>query len=138
MVALNLCSCSGCKQAGQLRLKCVAHVGEVAEQTIKERTKLVGVDVILVHRMLKNSVPIDEYVLLSEELYETSDASIRGGAIAIEQELEGIGRVQAFFLDLESAAEPLPPAPRPSLARRIGHTMGVIGRGIPRMLQPDH
>ena len=69
-VAKNLCPCGGCKEAGNLKLKFVAHVGEVATQSIRGRTKLVGIDVILVHRLLKNSVSIPEYVLVSEELYQ--------------------------------------------------------------------
>src|SRR3954447_13124920 len=68
-VATNLCPCDGCTQADNLKLKFVAHVGEVATQTIRDRRKLVGIDVILVHRLLKNSVPAPEYVLCSEELY---------------------------------------------------------------------
>ena len=55
-VATNLCPCNGCTQANNLKLKFVAHVGEVATQTIRQRRKLVGIDVILVHRLLKNPV----------------------------------------------------------------------------------
>src|ERR1700712_3546027 len=58
--------------ATNLKLKFVAHIGEVATQTIRERRKLVGIDVILVHRMLKNPVKVPEYLLLSQELYSTS------------------------------------------------------------------
>ena len=72
-VATNLCPCAGCKEAAELKLKFVAHVGDVATQTIRQRHKLVGIDVILVHRLLKNPVPIPEYVLLSEELYRTGE-----------------------------------------------------------------
>ena len=68
-VATNLCPCNGCTQADNLKLKFVAHVGEVATQTIRQRRKLVGIDVILVHRLLKNPVAVPEYVLLSEDLY---------------------------------------------------------------------
>ena len=56
LVQLNMCPCGSCTQTSDLRLKFVAHVGEVATQTIKRRRKLVGVDVIYVHRLLKNSV----------------------------------------------------------------------------------
>ena len=45
-VATNLCPCDGCVQANNLKLKFVAHVGDVATQTIKRRRKLVGIDVI--------------------------------------------------------------------------------------------
>lgn len=100
MIAANLCGCAGCVACGKLRLKCVGHVGQVAEQTIREHTKLVGVDVILVHRLLKNAVPVEEYVLLSEELYGTSDNEIRSRASSVDQELEGLGRVRAYFVDL--------------------------------------
>ena len=78
-VAKNLCPCGGCKQAGNLKLKFVAHVGEVATQSIRGHTKLVGIDVILVHRLLKNSVSIPEYVLVSEELYHV-DAAVAAHA----------------------------------------------------------
>ena len=57
-VAANLCPCDGCEQTENLKLKFVAHVGEVATQTIRDRRNLVGVDVILVHRLLKNPVEL--------------------------------------------------------------------------------
>ena len=57
-VATNLCPCNGCAQADRLKLKFVAHVGDVAPQTIRQRRKLIGIDVILVHRLLKNPVPV--------------------------------------------------------------------------------
>ena len=69
-VATNLCPCNGCTQATNLKLKFVAHIGEVATQTIRQRRKLVGIDVIHVHRLLKNPVEVPEYLLLSEELYQ--------------------------------------------------------------------
>src|SRR3954468_7198016 len=75
-VATNLCPCDGCAQADDLKLKFVAHVGEVAVQTIKRRRKLVGIDVILVHRLLKNAVALPEYVLMSEELYGAADTPL--------------------------------------------------------------
>src|SRR3954454_12987327 len=75
-VATNLCPCNGCSQANDLKLKFVAHIGEVATQTIRQRRKLVGIDVIQVHRMLKNPVEVPEYVLMSEELYRTADAPV--------------------------------------------------------------
>src|SRR3954451_1291654 len=74
-IELNMCPCGSCTQTSALRLKFVAHVGEVATQTIKRRRKLVGIDVIYVHRLLKNPVQVPEYVLVSEELY-------RGGGTA--------------------------------------------------------
>ena len=75
-VSTNLCPCKGCTQVDNLTLKFVAHVGDVATQTVRQRRTLVGFDVIFVHRLLKNPVQIPEYVLLSEELYRTGDAGL--------------------------------------------------------------
>jgi Protein of unknown function (DUF2652) len=70
MVALKMCSCDACIQAGKLKMKFIAHLGNVARQEIGGRTNLAGVDVIAIHRMLKCSVPVNEYLLMTEELYE--------------------------------------------------------------------
>ncbi|WP_022883743.1 DUF2652 domain-containing protein [Glaciibacter superstes] len=133
-VATNLCPCAGCKEADNLKLKFVAHIGDVAAQTIRQRHKLVGIDVILVHRLLKNPVPIPEYVLLSEELYSTGETSIRDSAHEISPELEGIGTVRAYFVDVGDLDRSLPPLPAPSWRGRLGRTFAAAGLGLPYML----
>ncbi len=133
-VATNLCPCDGCVQADNLKLKFVAHIGEVATQTIKHRRKLVGIDVILVHRLLKNAVQVPEYVLLSEELYRTGDSALSDHAHEVSQDLEGIGPVRTYFVDIEDLAGSLPPLPDPSWPRRLGRTVAVVGPGLPYML----
>src|SRR5262249_26615487 len=42
IIALNTCSCEGCRQAGRLRVKFVAHLGDVAVQRVKHSAKLAG------------------------------------------------------------------------------------------------
>jgi hypothetical protein len=133
-VASNLCPCDGCTQANNLRLKFVAHIGEVATQTIRQRRKLVGIDVIHVHRLLKNPVELPEYVLMSEELYRTRDTPLPSPANELSQDLEGIGPVRAYFVDVADLTASLPPLPDPSLAGRVGRTLGVAGSGLPYML----
>ena len=64
-----MCPCGSCKQTGDLKLKFVAHVGEVATPTRSGRKKVVGIDVIYVHRLLKNPVEVPEYLLVSDELF---------------------------------------------------------------------
>jgi Protein of unknown function (DUF2652) len=133
-VATNLCPCDGCTQADNLKLKFVAHVGEVATQTIRQQRKLVGIDVILVHRLLKNPVQVPEYVLLSEELYHTSDTPMPAPAQEVSQDLEGIGPVRAYFVDVAALPAALPPQPAPSVLGRVGRTLAVAGSGLPYML----
>jgi class 3 adenylate cyclase len=133
-VATNLCPCDGCVQADNLKLKFVAHIGEVAIQTIKQRRKLVGIDVILVHRLLKNPIHAPEYVLFSEDLYRTSEAALPNPVHEISHDLEGIGPVRAYFVEIEDPAGSVPPLPDPPLLRRLGRTVDVVGRGLPYML----
>jgi hypothetical protein len=133
-VASNLCPCDGCVQANNLKLKFVAHIGEVAIQTIRQRRKLVGIDVILVHRLLKNPVQAPEYLLFSEELYRSGEAALPDPVHEVSQHLEGIGPVRAYFVDIEDLVDSLPPLPDPSWLERLGRTVDVVGRGLPYML----
>lgn len=52
-----------------LGLKIILHHGkEVGLVPIGTNIKLMGEDVIIAHRLLKNNIPLDEYILISEEL----------------------------------------------------------------------
>ena len=135
LIELNMCPCRSCTQTSALTLKFVAHVGDVATQTIKRRKKLVGVDVIYVHRLLKNTVTAPEYLLISEDLYRDGAAASSELVMQeIPQDLDGIGRVQTHFVQVQELAAPLPPLPDPSWPQRIGGTFGMVGRGLPHVL----
>jgi hypothetical protein len=134
-VAANLCPCAGCKEVGNLKLKFVAHVADVATQTIRNRTNLVGFDVILVHRLLKNPVEIPEYVLMSEELYRAGASAVPAPAQEISPDLEGIGPVRAYFVDVDSLAEPaLAALPELTWHGRLSRTFAAAGLGMPYLL----
>jgi Protein of unknown function (DUF2652) len=133
-VAANLCPCDGCVQADNLKLKFVAHIGEVSPQTIRDRRKLVGIDVILVHRLLKNPVQAPEYVLFSEELYRTGEAALSDPVQEVSHDLEGIGPVHTYFVDIADVAGSPAPLPDPRWLGRLGRTVDVAGRGLPYML----
>jgi class 3 adenylate cyclase len=139
MLAHNLCVCDACRQIGRLRVKFVAHLGEVITQRIRDTEKLVGVDVIAVHRMLKNTVPAAEYVLMSEPLYAHLDPELRDQAVPIEQELEGIGSMPLYFVEFDALPVELPPVPKPTLPARVRQTVGLGLRAFPRLLgrQPE-
>jgi len=128
-VQRNMCPCGSCKKTGDLKLKFVAHVGEVATQTIRHRKKLVGVDVIHVHRLLKNSVEVPEYLLISDELLREGGAALPAvGMREVFLDLEGIGNVRSHFADLGDMAAPVND---PTWPQRIGGTFAMVGRGLP-------
>jgi hypothetical protein len=129
LVERNLCPCASCTATNELKLKFVAHVGEVATQTIKRRRKLIGTDVILVHRLLKNGVPVPEYVLLSEALHSGD------GAQELTLELEGFGPVRTFYTDVAALPGSDAPVPEPPALKRLGATLAMVGRGLPYALR---
>jgi hypothetical protein len=135
LIELNMCPCQSCTQTSALKLKFVAHVGDVATQTIRRRKKLVGMDVIYVHRLLKNRVSVPEYLLVSDVLYrDGGTASSELPMREIAQDLEGIGGVQTHFVDVEDITAPLPALADPSWPRRISGTFAMVGRGIPYVI----
>jgi uncharacterized protein DUF2652 len=103
------CECASCEQLENLSLKFVVHQGEVAEQRVKRHVELAGYDVILVHRMLKNTVPILEYVLMTDPIAACLDESMRGQCKPLVHHFEGIGETSTHYLDLTTS--PVPPAP---------------------------
>ncbi len=65
----TLCPCSVCRNLAGLKLKIVVHSGEALFHSIGRFADISGVDVILAHRLLKNSVASDEYILMTEPAY---------------------------------------------------------------------
>ncbi len=63
------CPCDACRHILDLRLKAVLHHGEVAIRKIRQFEELTGEDVIVVHRLLKNSVSKPEYILMSASFH---------------------------------------------------------------------
>ena len=64
------CGCGACSNLHELSLKVVAHSGEALFYNIHDFKELSGKDVILVHRLLKNSINTDEYLLMTQQAYE--------------------------------------------------------------------
>ena len=91
-------------------------------------------DVIYVHRLLKNPVQVPEYLLVSDELVGAGT----GPSLLVTQELaldlEGIGPVRTHVIDVTDL-EPGPPVADPSWVRRIGGTFAMVGRGLPYALR---
>ena len=54
----SICECDACRLIPTLDLKFVAHCGQIAKQIMSGQEQLIGRDVILIHRLLKNSVTL--------------------------------------------------------------------------------
>src|SRR6478752_9696824 len=132
--ANTLCPCEGCQQAGNLKIKFVGHAGGVAVQKVKRLTELAGVDVIVVHRMLKNDVPVAEYLLVTEPVHAMLGTPLRDRASAHELQLDDLGPTSAYYVDLAACVTALPPAKRRSTLARLGRHLGFEMRNVPYTL----
>lgn len=131
---LTLCPCDACHQIGSLTVKVVSHLGEVVEQTVRGHASVAGPDVILVHRMLKNSVPVDEYVLMTKPVLERSEAAVRDRFTQLDEELEGLGTERLYYAELAAIAEPPAPPPKKTAPRRLALTGGQVVRAVPYLV----
>lgn len=66
----RICSCGACSTAMDLKLKFLVHHGRLDFIQVKHIKKPFGQDVNRIHRLLKNDVPISEYLLLSHLAFE--------------------------------------------------------------------
>lgn len=114
----HACDCESCTQIDNLSLKFVAHQGEVAEQRVKRFVELAGVDVILVHRMLKNEVPVPEYVLMTDPVVHCLDEAVRRLSTPLLHDFEGLGQTSTHYIDL-GTSEVAPTVPTRGLLGRI-------------------
>jgi hypothetical protein len=133
MKKANLCDCASCRQVDNLSLKFVAHQGEVAEQRVKRNVELAGVDVILVHRMLKNQVPVSEYVLMTEPVAQCLDESVRELCKPLIHDFEGIGQTSTHYIDL-AGSEVAPTVSEPGSSGRLAAKLKIEMSSLPYVL----
>lgn len=128
----TVCPCDGCRQAGALKIKLVAHLGEVVERKVRRMTELAGIDVIVVHRLLKNRVPLPEYLLLTAPVYHRFGPSAAALAVPHALELDGIGRLDAWYVDLERlGGDTRAPQRRLPFAARVIRHAKLTWRSLP-------
>jgi hypothetical protein len=100
------CPCDACVRIPDLDLKFVVHHGQAIVQKVAGRQELLGSDVIVVHRLLKNSVVEDlgigAYALLTQACIDATD--LVPAELGMRPHAEGyehVGEVPAWVLDLE-------------------------------------
>ena len=93
------CSCTACQSVETLRLKAIMHKGTVLEKQMSGLTELAGEPVILLHRLLKNSVESDAYFLATQDIASLLDFEPYPEHKAYREKVEDIGTVKAtaFF-----------------------------------------
>jgi uncharacterized protein YndB with AHSA1/START domain len=107
----SACECNACSRIPGLGLKFVAHHGSIARQRMAGREELVGNDVVVVHRLLKNRV-CEEHGVAAYALYTEALTAAMGladptaaGMRAHRESFESVGEVACWVADLAAAWE---------------------------------
>jgi hypothetical protein len=100
------CECNACVRIPDLNLKFVVHHGTIIRQRVAGREELLGSDVIVVHRLLKNKVVeatgIDAYALFSQACVDAMDVDVAAlGMQSMSETYDHIGTVPVWAHDLE-------------------------------------
>lgn len=97
------CTCQACRQIPSLDLKFMAHHGHYIVQKISDRQELIGSDVNLIHRLLKNSVSQatgwKAYALITQPCLEKFNLNLDQTHEGSES-YEHLGVVKTFSLNL--------------------------------------
>ena len=115
----STCDCGACRSVGALDLKFVAHFGQYVPQATPRGEQLIGTDVVLVHRLLKNRViertGIRSYALFTQAFVDASyyghagsaglDSSTDLGLLPHEEDVDSFGLVPTRIADLKDSVE---------------------------------
>jgi len=105
MVLNTSCNCNACVNINSLGLKIVMHCGEFAMTSVGGQETLSGADVVLAHRLTKNTIidktGISDYMIVTQQCVD--DLGVQGivsGWIEHTEEYEHVGAVKGYVSSL--------------------------------------
>ena len=135
----NICPCAACKRIAELDLKVVVHRGPVLRYRLGGFPELSGVPVIAIHRLLKNSVGLQRYVMVTEEAFSNCKLPLHLAASPHVESYDGVGGiasyVYAFEIDdvvtIEASPGSVPPqAGTKDMLQKISKNVHTLGKSI--------
>jgi len=101
----NTCTCHACTHLEKLRLKIIVHSGEVLFHRVLQFNELAGTDVIIVHRLLKNTVMADQYLLLTKAARQELEFPETMTFKASSENYEDLGTIRTEFYDFNASPQ---------------------------------
>jgi hypothetical protein len=127
------CKCAICRNVDDLKLKVIVHSGSAVFHSIGGSPQVSGTDVILAHRLLKNSVPGEEYLLMTGPAYRDLGREMDGEFVEGHERYDELGSVETFVRYIgevkERQREALYSLSRTSLALRAQRYVVVATLG---------
>ena len=105
----SMCECNACILVPHLDLKIVAHHGRIIRQRVASWEELVGSDIIVVHRLLKNHVEealgVSAYAAYTAACLSAMgiEDPLAAGFTDHVESFEGVGDIRMWVRDLEAA-----------------------------------
>ena len=131
LVSCNVCFCDACNQIDGLQLKAILHSGELILKDMAGSRELGGADIILAHRLLKNSVQSDEYILMTSDFHHLA-GDLPGMEPHRAREEYDLGPVDIVVFSPDPNTSPLP---KPTAGARLKQFARIEALGVRRMLR---
>ncbi len=110
------CRCGSCPEddalIDALRLKIIFHLGDVVVKEVLGRIELAGDTVIIAHRLMKNTVKVEEYLLMTQPYSDHVTRTFEGDLTYSTQMVDGYGSMEVATVEdksLDKKIEDLPP-----------------------------
>ncbi len=104
MVLNNTCQCNACANVSALDLKFFVHFGSFVLQTIGDHDELLGTDVNLIHRLLKNTVTADTgiraYLLCTDAALEALGLDASEAMVRHTEAVPDLGEASMWIMDM--------------------------------------
>lgn len=138
MVLNNTCRCKACANVSSLDLKFFVHHGTFVLQSVGESQELMGSDVNLAHRLLKNSVTgttgIRAYTLFTEKAAESLGISdLTEEMVSHMEDVPDFGRIHVWIQDMHPTYE----ARRHERIIRFDPSEVTLDESVQISLQPE-
>jgi hypothetical protein len=139
----SACECKACVAMGDLDFKFVVHHGEMVKQRMGGREELAGRDVILVHRLLKNTVNKKfgsrAYALYSDACIQAMNIDpVAQGLVEHHETIDSIGDVKLWLRDLEAAWQKENERTRIEVSRDDAYVIWDFDLAAPRQTIWEH
>ncbi len=122
LVESSVCCCKACANLDKLRLKLIIHSGEALFHRVGNFNELAGVDVITLHRLLKNGVDSNHYIMMTESAHGLLDFEKKSEMSEIVESYSEIGNIRNFVYYMDGRDRPeTTPAPRSKTYSTLYH-----------------
>lgn len=95
LLEANLCPCKACQSISILDLKIFVHRGRAARFEFRGAVDHFGTDVIVIHRLMKNTMTSHRYVMVTDSASDCVEIPIPDRSKQISEHIEHVGEISA-------------------------------------------